>query len=209
MLDLEFTVQEGRLFILQSRVGKRSPLAALRIAVELVSEGLLSKDEALSRLEGLDLGAITTGRVVSGGQPLAEGTPASLGVATGRIALTAEKAIRFARDGPVILVRETASPDDLPGIAASAGLLVARGARTSHAAVVARQLGKVCIVDCPQLSLEAAGRKLELGGRQLEERHTITLDGNTGRIYDGAVEVVGERPAGLLSAVEKWRNGPG
>ena len=138
MQDIEFTIEEGRLFILQSRAGKRSPLAALRIAVDLVGGGVIGPNEAGAQLAGLDLDGIRIRSVVGGGEPLGTGTPASGGVASGTIAFTGERAEADAAEGAVILVRPTASPDDIAGIQAASGLLVARGGRTSHAAVVAR-----------------------------------------------------------------------
>jgi len=153
MQDIEFTVQEGNLFILQSRVGKRAPLAALRIAVEMVAEGLLTPAAGLVHLGDVDPETVVVRRVVSDEEPLGFGEPASAGVASGRMALTSERAEAYASEGPAILVRNTLSPDDLPGVMVAAGVLAARGARTSHAAVVARQLGKVCVVNCSDLVL--------------------------------------------------------
>jgi len=206
MQDLEFTVQEGKLYILQSRAGKRAPLAALRIAVELVREGALEPTEGLALLTDIDVGGIVVRRVSSEGTPLARGEPASTGVAAGALALSAERAVRWSADRPVVLVRETASPDDIAGLAASAGLLTARGVRTSHAAVVARQLGKVCIVNCEALSIDLPGHRCRIGDRELAEGAVITLDGNTGNVYLGHIEVAQERPAELLSVYNGWRS---
>ncbi|MBM4248227.1 MAG: pyruvate, phosphate dikinase [Euryarchaeota archaeon] len=207
MQDLEFTVQEGRLYILQSRAGKRAPLAALRIAVEMEREGLVRPEGALSMLAEVDIGAIRVRRPVSEGTPMARGVPASTGVASGSVALSPERARSSGASRPVILVRETASPEDLPGLAASAGLLTARGVRTSHAAVVARQLGKVCIVDCGALRIDVQSRRCRLGERDIPEGELITLDGNTGNVYQGRIEVVEETPAELLSAYRSWKEG--
>lgn len=207
MLDLEFTVQEGKLYILQSRAGKRAPLAALRIAVDLVREGMLEPAEGLALLKDIDVGAIVVRRVSSGGTPLARGEPASLGVASGAVALTAERAHKWAADRPVILVRETASPDDITGLAASSGLLTARGVRTSHAAVVARQMGKVCIVNCGALAIDLPGRRCIIGEQVLAEGALLTLDGNTGNVYQGQIEVAEERPVELLEVFKSWKGG--
>jgi len=207
MQDIEFTVQEGRLFILQSRSGKRAPLSALRIAVEMVREGLVGPAEALGMLRDIDLDAIEVSEVRTGAKPLAKGEPASTGVASGACALTRERAEEMAAGRPVILVRETASPDDLPGLAASAGLLTARGVRTSHAAVVARQMGKVCIVNCAGLELGDGCRRFRLGGTDLSEGDILTLDGTTGNVYAGRVEAVREKPAQLLEIVNEWKKG--
>ena len=154
MQDIEFTVQEGKLFILQSRAGKRAPLAALKIAVDLVQEKSITPEEALGRVRDIDTEALTVQTISASEPPLAAGISASMGVASGKVALTTEHAIEFAKNAPVILVRETATPDDIEGIGASGGLLTVRGARTSHAAVVARQMGKVCIVSCGDLKID-------------------------------------------------------
>jgi pyruvate,orthophosphate dikinase len=204
MQDIEFTVQEKKLFILQSRSGKRAPLAALRIAVEMVAEGLLDPEEARVRLAGVDLDEIVITKVDTTHRPLARGESASTGVASGRAAFGSESAEAFAANGPTILIADSLTPDDLPGVAAAGGVLVARGARTSHAAVVARQLGKVCIVNCPDLVFDPASRKASLGRRRLKEGDIITLDGNTGDIYLGEVTVTEERPEALLATVSGW-----
>jgi len=204
MQDIEFTVQEKKLFVLQSRPGKRAPLAALRIAVDLVSEGVLSPTEALSRLGEVTLDDIVITRVDTTEHALAHGDPASTGVASGRTAFTSESAEALAARDKVILVTDSLTPDDLPGVAAAAGVLAAQGARTSHAAVVARQLGKVCIVNCPGLTFESASNKVYLGGRRLKEGDVITLDGNTGDVYWGAISVIEERPTELLATVAGW-----
>ncbi|WP_301664002.1 PEP/pyruvate-binding domain-containing protein [Methanoculleus frigidifontis] len=204
MQDIEFTVQKGVLYILQSRAGKRTPLAALRIAVEACNEGLLSRDQALALLEGLDLDAITLQKVVADEPSLGAGTSASTGVATGSIVFSSDRAQQASAGGPVILVRETASTDDLRGISASDGILVARGARTSHAAVVARQMGKICIVNCTGLAIDERRRRCTLGGHELREGDVITLDGDTGLIYRGRAGILHERPESLLAAVRAW-----
>ncbi len=206
MQDIEFTVQEGKLYILQSRNGKRTPLAALRIAVELCQEGILTPQEALESLREVDIESISIQKVISHDSPLAAGISASSGVAFGRIAFTDEVAERFSVDGPVILVREMVTPDDIQGITICSGILTARGARTSHAAVVARQMGKVCIVNCTDLEIDILNHKCRLGGRELSEGDAITLDGNAGLVYldHGKVEVVHEKPLALINVVKSW-----
>ncbi|VVB90867.1 Phosphoenolpyruvate synthase [uncultured archaeon] len=206
MQDIEFTVQEGKLYILQSRDGKRSPLAALRIAVELCQEGVISPQEALQRLREVDIESISVQKVISHEAPLAAGISASSGVASGRIAFTGRVAERFSAEGPVILVREMVTPDDIPRIAICAGILTARGARTSHAAVVARQMGKVCIVNCTDLEIDVPNHKCQLGGRELSEGDVITLDGNAGLVYldHRKVEVLYEKPLALIAVVKSW-----
>ncbi len=205
MQDIEFTVQEGKLFILQSRTGKRAPLAALQIAVDTVAEGLLTPGQGLALLSDVDLDGIVLSRVDSNDEPLGRGESASTGVAAGRVALSNESAEAYAVQGPVILLRDSLSPDDLPGVIAAAGVLAARGARTSHAAVVARQMGKVCIVNCRDLKLDGAAAKCRIGSRDVAEGDAITLDGNTGAVYWGEIGMVEERPMDLLATVQSWR----
>ena len=190
MQDIEFTVQEGRLFILQTRSGKRSPLASLRIAVELERDRLIPADEALKRLDGIDLDAIEVQSVRSDAPPITHGVSASGGVATGAIALSADRAVQESAKGSVILVREMAVPDDINGIAASTGILTAHGARTSHAAVVARQMGKVCVVNCTDLVIEQERHRCTIDGIAFHEGDVISIDGNSGAVYRGSVEIV-------------------
>jgi pyruvate,orthophosphate dikinase len=204
MQDIEFTIQAGELFILQSRDGKRTPLAALRIAVDLVGQGVIGESEAGQRLADIDLDTIRIRRVATAAEPIAYGTPASGGVASGTIAFSAERAEQDALETSVILVRPTASPDDLEGIRAAAGLLVARGGRTSHAAVVARQLGKVCVVNCRALVIDQGRHRCEIGGAEFREGDVISIDGDTGAVYRGTVEVKEERPDALIEAVKTW-----
>ncbi|HEY3360242.1 MAG TPA: PEP/pyruvate-binding domain-containing protein [Methanosarcina sp.] len=207
MQDIEFTVEEEKLYILQSRNGKRSSLAALKIAVDLEKEGLISPSEALEKLEGIDLNSISVQNIKTDKLPLAKGDSASLGIAIGKIAFSSEKAKSYAPDTEeaVILVRETPSPDDISGIHVSAGFLTARGARTAHAAVVARQLGKVCIVNCQELKLDPGGRKCSIGGKEFLEGDVISLDGASGKVYEGKVEVTFEKPIELLEIVDVWK----
>jgi pyruvate,orthophosphate dikinase len=126
-------------------------------------------------------------------------------VASGSIALSGERAEREAAEGhDVILVRETASPDDLPGIAAAKGLLTMRGARTSHAAVVARQMGKICVVNCTGLEIDHSRKRCNLSGQELREGEVISIDGNSGNVYIGSVEFTEEKPVDLISLVRAW-----
>jgi len=205
--EFEFTVQDGRLYLLQTRTGKRTPWAALRIAVEEVQEQLITPDEALARLRGLDLAHIKEVRLVpSDDAPvLCRATAASVGVAIGAIALDVEKAKQMARKQPVILVRQEATTDDIGGLAAARGLLTAVGGRTSHAAVVARQLNKVCLVGCNELSIELANRSCDIGGRKFFEGDVLCLDANSGRVLAGRPQLVVETPLEYLAAVERWR----
>jgi pyruvate,orthophosphate dikinase len=205
--EFEFTVQDGRLYLLQTRTAKRTPWAALRIAVEQVREGIVAPDKALARLEGIDLGAIERRRVADEGEvALAQAVPASIGLAVGAIALDTKACERLAAKGrPAILVRADTSTEDIAGIATAVGVLTARGGRTSHAAVVARHMGKVCLVGCSALCIDAKARTISFGGTTLREGETICLDAENGRVLDGEPEVVVERPEGLLSEVARWR----
>lgn len=208
MQDIEFTIQEGELYILQTRDGKRTPLAALRIAVDLAEEKVITEPEAVDRIRTIDLGSLVEQKVVAEHPPLAKGTPASLGIVTGKIALSTESAVNGAMEGPVILVRETLTPDDLSAVSASAGVITAHGNRMAHAIVVARQLDKACIVNVPGLSIDPQGRSLVMGGKRFREGALLSMDSRTGEIFEGTVRVLDERPTGLLAKIEEWGRGP-
>lgn len=207
--EIEFTLQEGELFLLQTRTGKRTPLAALRMAVEMVQSGLIEPAVAMRRLEGIDLAALreTTLRADAGGARLAAGIGASVGVASGRIALDLDQARAMAGEGDrVILVRRDVSPDDVAAIAIAEGVLTAAGGRTAHAAVVARQLGKVCVVGCDGLRIDLEERRIGLGGRTLAEGEWISLEGACGEVWAGRVAVDERPPQALLDAVQAWQS---
>ncbi|KAF0221168.1 MAG: pyruvate orthophosphate [Geobacteraceae bacterium] len=205
--EFEFTIQDGVLYLLQTRTAKRTPWAALRIAVEQVREGLIGKSEALVQLNGLYLDDIKRRRLsLEDEQPLCQGQPAGIGVAIGPLALDVEAARRFSAEGcPAVLVRDEMSTADISGIALSAGMLTARGNRTSHAAVVARQLGKACVTGCSSLRIDPARRTVEFGGRSIAEGEPITLDSNTGRVFGGEAELVTDYPTPWLDEIRKWR----
>ena len=207
--DFEFTVQDSKLFLLQTRRAQRTPLAALRIAVDMVTEGLIKPEEALSRLDGIDLTAIGHTRFAPPLPPsLATAVVAGAGVAAGPIALDGAAAARLADAGtPAVLVRPETLTEDIAGLTRAAGLLTASGSRTAHAAVVARQLGKVCLVGCPGLEIDLARRQCRIGGVTLAEGDLLSLDGNTGALYPGALPVLTERPEAQLAAVAVWRQG--
>jgi pyruvate,orthophosphate dikinase len=205
--EFEFTIQEGRLFILQTRTAKLAPLAALRIAVEQVHEGLIAREEALSRLSQYQLESIRQTRLNADPEVtvMATATPASLGVAVGEIALDAERAQQRAVAGqPVILIRRDTSTSDIAGIAAAQGILTALGGRTSHAAVIARQMNKVCLVNCPSLVVDLANRRCAIGGTWFNEGERIGLDAGGGRVLAGQVEITQERPSADLAEITKW-----
>jgi len=205
--DFEFTVQDGTLYLLQTRTAKRTPLAALRIAVEMVEERLITPAEALLRLRDVDLDAVGRTRFAPPlPAPLAVATVAGPGVASGPLALDTAAAERFALAGtPPILVRRELVTGDIAGMAKAAGILTATGSRTSHAAVVARQLAKVCLIGCEALSFDLERRTCRLGARVLAEGDPISLDGNAGAVYPGALIVLTERPERELAAIAAWR----
>ena len=209
--DFEFTVEEGKLWLLQTRTAKRTPWAALRIACDLVDEELIDPATAVRRMREHDLDGITRVRLAADGAapPIGHGMPAGTGVTTGRVAVTVETARRYAEHGdPVVLVRAEASTDDISGLAVCRGLVTATGARTSHAAVVARQLGVVCVVGCPGLSVDSERRRLNLGPHQLNEGDLITVDGDRGLVYQGELEVRLERPRELVERIREWKAAP-
>jgi pyruvate,orthophosphate dikinase len=206
--EFEFTIQDGLLYLLQTRTAKRTPWAALRIAVEQEREGLIEKDEALARLDGLALDEIKRQRLaMEDKKPLCQGQPAGIGVAIGQIALDIDAVRRFfSEEGrAVVLVRDDMATADIAAIALSVGVLTARGNRTSHAAVVARQLGKACVTGCSGLRIDPGRRTVEFGDHKLSEGDVITLDSNTGRVYAGEGEIVIDYPTAWLNDIRKWR----
>ena len=208
MQDFEFTVADGRLYLLQTRTAKRTPWAALRVAADLVRESRISRQEALERLRPYELERIERTRLgePAGAVPLASAVTASIGVASGVLTFDSKRAAELASRGqPVILARTEIETADIEGIAAAAGILTTTGGRTSHAAVVARQLGKVCLVGCSELSIDANGRECRIAGRHLSEGEPVTLDGDAGRVYAGSLPVIHERPAQELAEVRAWR----
>jgi pyruvate,orthophosphate dikinase len=204
--DFEFTLQNSRLYLLQTRDAKRTPCAAVRMAVDLVAEGIATPQNALERLRGIDLAAVSRTRFAGERpMPLAFATVASLGVASGAVALDAAAADRLAVDGAsVVLVRAETMTDDIAGMARAAGVLTGSGGRTSHAAVVARQLGKVCLVGCRTLSIDLQRRLCRIGERIFAEGDSISLDGNDGAIYPGRLAIVAERPERELAIIAGW-----
>lgn len=209
MQDFEFTVQDTRLFMLQTRNGKRTPQAAARIALDLFDEQLISADVARQRLAGLGREALGRPRVVAEDGtplvPLARAATASSGVAVGEIALDAARAAsRHASDVAIVLVRGNAETSDIAPLEQATGLLTQRGARTSHAAVVARQLGKACLVGCADLQIDLAARTISLGHTTLHEGDLLTLDANEGCVYAGAVRTEIEYPEALLARLASF-----
>jgi pyruvate,orthophosphate dikinase len=210
MQDFEFTLEHGELFFLQSRNGKRTPWAALQIAVDLVRDGIISPEEAVRQLEPYDIERIHRVRLVPDAQStiVASATPAGLGVAAGIVVFDARRAEALGATKPVILVREDLSTDDFAGLAASSGVLTAHGGRTSHAAVVARQLGKVCLVGCAALRVDEAAQRCTLGSHTFAEGEAITLDGESGLVYAGFAHAVTETPDAALAELRQWCASP-
>ena len=210
MQDFEFTVQDGRLFMLQTRSGKRTPQAAARIALDLLDEGLIGPQLALERTADLDRESLARRCVVATGgtalSPLGRAATASSGVAVGEIALDEARAVARHESGvPVVLVRRDAETSDIAALESATGLLTQRGARTSHAAVVARQLGKVCLVGCGELQIDESARTMKIGEATLHEGDVITLDGNDGHFYAGAAQVEQQYPEELLARLDALR----
>jgi pyruvate,orthophosphate dikinase len=205
--DFEFTIQNGRLYLLQTRSAKRTPWAALKIACDLVEEGLIQTKEALHRLQSSDLESVVRSHLTGSKRvPLARATVAGIGVVSGRIAFDAETAKQFVDKGaPAILVRRETTTADITGMANAAGILTALGGRTSHAAVVARQLGKVCLVGCAALLIDQERRICQIALGHFAEGDWLTLDGNTGDVYAGRLDVTLERPEAQLAIIAGWR----
>ena len=210
MQDIEFTIEKGKLFMLQTRNGKRTAAAALRIAVELVEQGLISKDEAIMRVEPAQLDQLlhptfeTT--ALKNAKPIANGLPASPGAASGKVYFTAEAAVHAVRANgeKVILVRQETSPEDLEGMVEAQGILTARGGRTSHAAVVARGMGKCCVAGCDALRVKEEEKIFTIGGKTYNEGDFISLDGSTGNVYEGVIETMTPELSGHFGILMAW-----
>jgi pyruvate, orthophosphate dikinase len=204
--DVEFTIEEGRLWILQSRTAKRTARAALRIAVDLVREGIISEQEALQQLSGIDLQSFSIGRLADNSAPFMHGIGAAGGVAAGRAAFDSATAERLASSGePVVLIRFDVDTADVAGLAAAAGLITATGGRTAHASLIARQMGKACIVSCVGLAVDSDGHRAKVDGTTIEEGDWISIDGDTGQVFLGQREIVTARPDAELAEVARWQ----
>ncbi|MDE5442928.1 pyruvate, phosphate dikinase [Bradyrhizobium sp. CSA207] len=205
--DVEFTIEEGRLWILQTRAAKRTPRAAVRIAIDLVHEGLITKDEALVRIAEIDLASLAETALVSAGTPAATGIGASGGIGVGRAAFSSESAQRLSSTGePVILLRPDTSTADVAGFAVAAGIVTAVGARTSHAALVARQMGKPCVVGCSELKIDPSARQARLADVVLSEGDWITIEGDAGLLHLGRCQTVETRPEAELAEIAAWQS---
>lgn len=209
MQDIEFTIEKGRLFILQCRAGKRTGVAAVKIAVDMVNEGLITKEEALTRVPPEALEQLLNPRIKAAAserpKPIAKGLNAGPGGASGKVALDSKTAIKMAEAGEkVILVREETNPDDLGGMLASVGVLTARGGRTSHAALVARQYGIPTICGCSDLHIDEEKREIHANGVTIKEGDIITIDGTIGEVYNAALETVPASVTGDFGTFMGW-----
>jgi pyruvate,orthophosphate dikinase len=203
MCDIEFTIERGRLWMLQTRVGKRTAAAAFVIAANLVDEGLIDLDEALSRVSGEQLAQLMFPRfdLSNAPGPIATGVAASPGAATGSVVLDSRRAAEAAEaGGTVILVRRETNPDDLPGMIAAAGILTSRGGKTSHAAVVARGMGKTCVCGADAIEVDEEERRFAVDGVRVAEGDVISIDGSTGRVYLGSLPITASPVAQALEA---------
>jgi len=207
MQDIEFTIEQGALYILQTRRGKRTPAAAVKIAVDMVEEGLITKDEALLRVEAGGLRALLHPHIDPNANvsPDTTGLPASPGVAIGKIVFSPDEAVLLSQKEKVILVREETSPDDIHGMAVSEGILTARGGMTSHAAVVARGMGKPCVCGCEAIRINEKKKELLLDKKTLKEGDEITIDGTTGNVYLRRIPfIIPPKITGELDTLLKW-----
>jgi pyruvate,orthophosphate dikinase len=210
MQDIEFTVQQGKLWMLQTRSGKRTAKAALKIAVDMAEEGLITREEAVARVDpaALDQLLHPTLDPDAPRDVLTKGLPASPGAASGAAVFDSETAERRSATGePVILVRVETSPEDIHGMHAAKGILTARGGMTSHAAVVARGMGRPCVSGAGSLSIDSRARVMRIGTREIREGDTLTIDGSTGEVMAGAVPTVQPELAGDFGTLMVWADG--
>jgi len=209
MQDMEFTIERGKLYMLQTRSGKRTAAAALKIAVDMVDEGLITKEEAILRVDPRQLDTLLhptfEPKALKAAKPIAKGLPASPGAATGQIYFTAEDAAEAAKNGQkVILVRAETSPEDIEGMYAAQGILTSRGGMTSHAAVVARGIGTCCVAGCEQIRIDEDGKFFEVDGKVYREGDFISLDGSTGNVYGEALPTQEPSVTGDFATLMDW-----
>jgi pyruvate,orthophosphate dikinase len=209
MQDMEFTVENGKLYMLQTRNGKRTPAAALKIACDLVDEGMIDEKKAVSMIEPRSLDTLLhpqfDGAVLKKTPVIGKALPASPGAASGKVVFSAEEAKEWAARGEkVVLVRLETSPEDIEGMKAAQGILTVRGGMTSHAAVVARGMGKCCVSGCGEIKMDEENKKFELAGKTYTEGDWISLDGSTGNIYDGSIPTVDASIGGEFGRVMGW-----
>ena len=211
MQDMEFTIERGKLFMLQTRNGKRTAQAALKIAVDLVNEGLVTKEEAILKVDPKQLDALLhptfEAKALKAAKPIGKGLPASPGAATGKIYFTAEDAVAAHQAGEknIILVRNETSPEDIEGMHVSNGILTARGGMTSHAAVVARGMGTCCVAGCGEITIKESEKiMIDKNGKVYREGDWISLDGSTGNVYDGQLPTVEPEVTGYFGTFMEW-----
>ncbi len=209
MQDMEFTIERGKLFMLQTRNGKRTAAAAIRIAVDLVREGMISEEQAVLSIDPKQLDALLhpqfEAAALKKAKPVAKGLPASPGAACGKIAFSAEEASLRVKNGEkVVLVRLETSPEDIEGMAVSEGILTARGGMTSHAAVVARGMGACCVAGCPELIVDEENKVLTINGEIYTTHDYLSLDGSTGNIYAGQIPTVEADVSGDFGTIMAW-----
>ena len=209
MQDMEFTVEHGKLYMLQCRNGKRTAPAALKIACDLVDEGMISEQQAVAMIDPRNLDTLLhpqfDPKALKATEPVGKALPASPGAACGKIVFTAEDAKEWAARGEkVVLVRLETSPEDIEGMKAAQGILTVRGGMTSHAAVVARGMGKCCVSGCGAINMDEANKQFTLAGKTYHEGDWMSLDGSTGNIYDGAMPTVDANVGGDFGRIMAW-----
>ena len=209
MQDIEFTIEKGKLFLLQTRNGKRTAKSAINVAVDLVNEGLITKEEAIMRVEPNQLDQLLhpkfEDKSLKEAKVLAKGLPASPGAASGKIYFTADDVVEASKDGTeTILVRQETSPEDIEGMVSAQGILTARGGMTSHAAVVARGMGKCCVAGCGEIKVSEVAKTIEVGDMVLKEGDYISLDGSTGVVYLGNVNKAAADMGGNFEKLMSW-----
>ena len=209
MQDMEFTVEHGKLYMLQCRNGKRTAPAALKIACDLVDEGMISEQQAVAMIDPRNLDTLLhpqfDPKALKSTEPVGKALPASPGAACGKIVFTAEDAKAWAERGEkVVLVRLETSPEDIEGMKAAQGILTVRGGMTSHAAVVARGMGKCCVSGCGAINMDEANKQFTLAGKTYHEGEWLSLDGSTGSIYDGAMPTVDASVGGDFGRIMAW-----
>ena len=209
MQDMEFTIEDKKLYMLQTRNGKRTAAAALKIACALVDEGLRTEEEAVLMIDPRNLDALLhptfDAKALKEAKPIGKALPASPGAACGKIVFTAEDAKAWAEKGEkVVLVRLETSPEDIEGMKAAQGILTVRGGMTSHAAVVARGMGTCCVSGCSEIAMDEENKKFVLAGKTYHEGDAISLDGSTGKIYDGIMPTVEAKVAGDFGRIMGW-----
>ena len=209
MQDMEFTVEHGKLYMLQTRNGKRTAQAALKIACDLVDEGMRTEEEAVAMIDPRNLDTLLhpqfDAKALKAATPMGKGLGASPGAACGKIVFTADDAVEWAERGEkVILVRLETSPEDITGMKSAEGILTVRGGMTSHAAVVARGMGECCVSGCGDIAMDEANKKFTLAGKEFHEGDFLSIDGTTGNIYDGIIPTVDATIAGEFGRIMAW-----